>query len=529
MHDRQHWKVAAPCTFMFLLLLIGLAIGLIPGQAPLPRSEIVDLTYAQYQGVSLYNGVDQFLGMRYARPPVKGLRWRAPQDPEQSDDVQDAISFGPLCPGVSQALSDTVAEDCLFVNVWRPKNASVDSNFPVWVFIQGGGYATLANANFNGSDVVHQSGNGLVNGDLNAGLLDQRKLFNWVQQHIRSFGGNPDRVVIHGDSAGAGAVAHHLAAYGGMDMNLFVGAVAESSFWPTTRTVSGMELQFRRFSDKVGCGHAHDRLSCLRGVDMKTIQKNHVNAPFPGGSGSPVPLWYFLPVVDGDLIPDRLYRSFKKGEFIHVPIMVTDDSNEGTGFAYDATSSEDVSRFLRNNYPGLGDDQLEQIEVAYPSLQNLPGHGAYFPLAAAAYGESTFTCPGNYIAASVSKFFSSDHVWNYRCNIRDPTEISEGMGVPHVFELPAIFGLNATNQAADSLATTNAAIVPVVMSYYISFVKSLNPNKFRYETAPVWNSWGNGTGHRLRVQTNATAMEVIPWAQAQRCSMWRALAAHMEQ
>jgi carboxylesterase type B len=121
----------------------------------------------------------------------------------------------------------------------------------VWLFIQGGGYADNANFNFNGSEVVKQSGYDTVfvnfnyrvgalgflasedirkDGDLNAGLLDQRKVLAWVQQHIRQFGGDPNHVVIHGDSAGAGSVAHHLTAYDGRDMNLFVGAVAESTF-----------------------------------------------------------------------------------------------------------------------------------------------------------------------------------------------------------------------------------------------------------------------------------------------------------
>lgn len=460
------------------------------------------------------------------------------------------IQFGPLCPGVSQTIKDTIDEDCLFVNVWRPSSASVDAKLPVWVFIQGGGYANLANANFNGSDVVHHSGNDIIlvnfnyrvgalgflasedirkNGDLNVGLLDQRQLLSWVQQHIGSFGGDPDHVVIHGDSAGAGSVAYHMTAYGGTDLNLFVGAVAESSFWPTTRTVAEMEFQFQDFANKVGCGGAQDILSCLRGTEIATIQKHNRDAPFPGAGNGPTPLWYFLPVIDGGLITERLYSSFQNGNFIRVPVIVTDDNNEGTDFGYNAQSASEVSQFLKSNYPGLNDDHLETINNAYPHVKELPNHAPYFPLASAAYGESTFTCPGNYIAASVSKFLSSDHVWNYRCNIHDPTEISKGKGVPHVFELPAIFGLGSTNQPADSLATSNAPIVPIIMNYYISFIKSLNPNKFKDDTAPTWRPWGNGTGERIRIQTNATAMEAVPSAQAERCSMWRGFAREMEQ
>lgn len=73
---------------MALLLISGLLGGLLSEtfEAPnLPRSEIVDLGYSRYQGVS-YDGVDEFLGMRYAKPPVEDLRWRAPEDPEDTGD-----------------------------------------------------------------------------------------------------------------------------------------------------------------------------------------------------------------------------------------------------------------------------------------------------------------------------------------------------------------------------------------------------------------------------------------------------------
>lgn len=442
-----------------------------------------------------------------------------------------------------------MGEDCLFINVWRPTTASANASLPVWFFIQGGGYADNSNANYNGSEVVEQSGHDIVfvnfnyrvgalgflageavrqNGDLNAGLLDQRKALLWVQKYIRHFGGNPEHVVVHGDSAGAGSVAHHLTAYGGRDENLFVGAVAESTFWPTQRTVAEMEFQYKRFVKDVGCDDASDALDCLRSVDIQTIQKYNVDKPFPGGSKSPAPLWYFLPVVDGGLVPDRLYRLFEQDRLVHVPLIVTDDSNEGTDFAYNATSPAEVAQFMNNNYPGLSDCQLKTINKAYPRMDPLPKHAAYFPSAAAAYGEATFTCPGNHMAASMSRYFSSGKVWNYRYNVRDPTNIANGMGVPHVFDLPAIFGLGQTDEPAYSYATINAAIVPITMDYYLSFIKALNPNTFRNENAPVWQSWGNGTGQRLKLQTNSTEMEEVPQAQVERCKLWQKFAGAME-
>lgn len=84
--------------FMVLLVIVGLVVGLVLGLASgtsassLPRSGIVDLGYSQYQGLSLHNGIDEFLGIRYARPPVGEFRFRAPQDPLKTNEVLDASS-----------------------------------------------------------------------------------------------------------------------------------------------------------------------------------------------------------------------------------------------------------------------------------------------------------------------------------------------------------------------------------------------------------------------------------------------------
>lgn len=69
---------------MALILIAGLLGGLLSAAPEMPRSATLNLGYSRYQGLSLHNGVDEFLGMRYAQPPAKDLRWRAPQDPEHT-------------------------------------------------------------------------------------------------------------------------------------------------------------------------------------------------------------------------------------------------------------------------------------------------------------------------------------------------------------------------------------------------------------------------------------------------------------
>ena len=76
--------------FMMLLAIAGIIVGVLTSSHSEPHSAVVDLGYARYQGRSLYNDVDEYLGMRFAKPPLDDLRFRAPEDPESSSDVQDA-------------------------------------------------------------------------------------------------------------------------------------------------------------------------------------------------------------------------------------------------------------------------------------------------------------------------------------------------------------------------------------------------------------------------------------------------------
>ncbi|KAH1489384.1 hypothetical protein KXW25_007403 [Aspergillus fumigatus] len=120
----------------------------------------------------------------------------------------------------------------------------------------------------------------------------------------------------------------------------------------------------------------------------------------------------------------------------------------------------------------------------------------------------------------------SDKVWNYRYNVQDPPRIAAGLGVTHTFDLQAIFGLNYGSSVSSSMRDINAPIIPVVMHYYISFIRTLNPNLLKADSAPFWKPWGDG--ERLKVQTNATAMETVSAVQWDRCSLWKRLAPVLE-
>ncbi|KAK3335513.1 Alpha/Beta hydrolase protein [Cercophora scortea] len=562
-----------------------------PGKAP-----VVDLNYTVYEGLSLANGVSAFLGMRYASPPVGDLRWRAPAKPSRTSTVQKATQFQPICLGINNPYpAGGQDEDCLFVNVWAPTNATSQSQLPVWVFIQGGGYVSLTNANWNGAEVVQKSGHNIVmvnfnyrvgmwgflaservreDGDLNAGLLDQRMLLAWVKAHIASFGGDPNHVVIHGASAGAGSVAMHMVAYGGRNDDLFVGAMAESVFFPAQPAVTDLEYQFDRVAQQTGCDSVprDNQLSCLRGKDVAALQAaNHVQQ-FPGRPDPPLPLFYFTPCIDGDLLRDYPYKLFRDGRFVKVPVLFGTSANEGSVFAVNADTQADVSMFLRNNYPHLSANETDAVLAHYPLLPSLPNHAPWYPTASQAYGEATFICPNvnvlNEIHAgmlsSAATTLTSTNTTNttntnpipitqtdqppvfaYRFNVQDEGNTAAGLGVPHLFDAAAIFGPDNIGGASASYKTYNAPVVPLFMSYWISFIRRLDPNPHRSEGSPVWRRWGGGGGEmgvvkdgdrsggggmsQLIVETGNTRMETVPADERVRCLFWLSLGDTLEQ
>ncbi|TQN74010.1 putative secreted lipase, partial [Colletotrichum shisoi] len=528
-------------------------------EANLPRVT-VDLGYTRYSGNVLPSGVNQFLGMRFAAPPIGNLRWRAPQDPEPKEGTTDAIDVRRLLPSCrSSAISLTESqfgptclatevtyptsgqdEDCLYVNVWSPNNTTPDSKLPVWLFIQGGGYTSNANPNWNGSQVVDVSGKNIVfvnfnyrvglwgflaservrkDGDLNAGLLDQRQVMKWVQTHISKFGGDPNHVVIHGLSAGAGSVALHLAAYGGRDDKLFVGAMSESVFFPAQPRVPELEYQFDKTVEKVGCKDDKDQMGCLRGKDIKAIQDANLALPFPGRSANPH--FYWTPCIDGDMLRDYPYRLYEKGSFIKMPVLFGTGTNEGSVFAANVATQEGFVSFMTDNYPKLTKNETGPMLEKYPLLAPLPNHNAWFPSTSQAYGETTFICPGNIVMDAYAAANRSSTSWSYRFNVQDNQNTASGLGVPHVFEAPAVFGIDAC-PTPESFRTYNRPIVPLMMNYWISFIRSLNPNTYKLNGAPAWDAWGRNQS-RYVFELDKNRMENVDEGQNSRCRFWESI------
>lgn len=367
----------------------------------------------------------------------------------------------------------------------------------------------------------------------NNGLWDQVKALEWVKSNIARFGGDPNHVVIGGDSAGAGSVAYHLTRAGGKDQGLFVGAAGESVSFSTVLTIDQSQYLYDTFAIRAGCA-VKDSLSCLRSKSTAELQAANVNVqPLPGAQNPQLFAWN--PVVDGDFIKDVPYDAFKKGLFVRVPVIMGDDTNGGTIFTpRDTSTIAQFNTFLHDQFPLLTLQDLETIVGLYPNAKesSCPEKGCRWRQISDAYGQMRYMCPGlfvsdQYVSHGVSKS------WAYRWNVEDDDQMSQGIGVPHTVEVHAIFGPTNTRGGAPKsyyAGKANANAVKVAQAYWASFITTLDPNTKRAAGAAEWEAWSGDNKSRIVVNTGGeTEMEVVDGGLKKACDFFAEIGSRIRQ
>ncbi|KAF8168680.1 Alpha/Beta hydrolase protein [Mycena galopus ATCC 62051] len=405
---------------LHLLQTIATAVLLTVPFAGAQTSPIVDLGYAQYQGaVNTANNISHFLGIRYAAAPLGDLRFRAPQPPVNMTGIQPATAEPNECfqaptgqsatnPLETRASEIVQTEDCLFLNVYYPSNGAgaPSAGLPTVVWIHGGGYLAGAASSFNGEDIIAQSNRGVVvaliqyrlgvfgflpgtavkeNGALNAGLLDQDFAMRWVNQHISKFGGDPSKVTIWGESAGAGSVLQHVVANGGRtEPQLFRGAITSSTFLPSQYQFNDPipELLFSEVVAQTNCTSATDAMACLRAADATTLETANNNINLDGFFGT----FTMVPVVDGVFITQRPTLSLLEGKVNGEALLSVTNTFEGTVFVNQGVNVT-ATQYSLNLFPHFGTAQANTVGALYANL------GTELFQVDAVQGESIFICP----------------------------------------------------------------------------------------------------------------------------------------
>jgi carboxylesterase type B len=369
-----------------------------------------------------------------------------------------------------------------------------------------------------------------ANGDLNAGLLDQRFVLQWVQRYIHLFGGDPKRVVLGGASAGAASVDIHMSAYGGRNDGLFIAVAAESQSFGSQMRVEDAQYQYDGLVQRTGCGASSDTLACLRKTDISVLAKNNAAMPIPGGAGGnpvfpysgkllfpssisdEVPMLTILTdVIDGDFIREKTYDAYANARYIRVPAIFGDVTNEGTLFTPAGINNyNDVNNFLKNNFVKLTASQLAQIDFMYPKAETFAG-GTYWRTAANVYGDMRYTCPGIWMATILDR--DSMPVYLYNWDIASAKNIANGLGVTHTDESNSIWG---TAQSLPQSASNS-----LIQGYWQSFIRTGgDPNALRLAGSPEWGTLDRNNQSRMHFVADPknSGMAKIPAAQNTRCN-----------
>jgi para-nitrobenzyl esterase len=312
---------------------------------------VVETTYGPVRGGD-DGRVRTWRGLRYAAPPVGDLRFRAPEAPRRSTEVVDATSFGPACPqpvfpNMPLDLGAPQGEDCLRLNVWAPSDTRPGDGKPVMVWLHGGAYVLGSSSQslydgrrLVGDDVIVVTVNyrlgalGFVDlssfnrrFDSNVGLRDALAALVWVRDNIAAFGGDPRRVTLFGESAGAGMVTTLLASPAAA--GLFAGAIAQSS--PATSVYD--RERARRVAEALldRLGVAGSETQRLIDVPLEAILAasqqvfDEVPVRNPGTLA-------FVPIVDGDVLDDYPVKLAQEGRSHPVPLIIGTNKHEAALF-----------------------------------------------------------------------------------------------------------------------------------------------------------------------------------------------------
>ncbi|WP_280448980.1 carboxylesterase/lipase family protein [Nocardia brasiliensis] len=275
-----------------------------------------------------------FRGVPYARPPVGARRFAAPVPVLPWDGVRDALEFGPPVPQKGWAGADS--GDCLTLNVWSPDLGA--ARLPVLVWIHGGAYlegessnphhdgALLAAAGAVVVSMNYRTGvegfAHIIGAPANRGLLDQAAALRWVRDNVAAFGGDPGRVTVFGQSAGAGSVAALLVMPSAA--GLFQRAIAQSV--PGTYFAPGLAAAISAsIAAEVGAGADIDELSTISPRALIDATGTVIaKMPDEVESWGPMALTPtpFSPVVDGDVLPCAPWQALADGAARGVDVLV---------------------------------------------------------------------------------------------------------------------------------------------------------------------------------------------------------------
>ncbi|MCY4075621.1 MAG: carboxylesterase family protein [Acidobacteria bacterium] len=495
--------------------LAVLAAGSASAQVVLSPDTTVAVTGGEVQGAASErnSSIVAFRGIPFAAPPVGDLRWAPPAPVVPWNGVRDASQPGATCVQNAGMLGDEAQnEDCLFLNVWAPRETTEPR--PVLYWIHGGGYTGGSGSTdiydgtalaADGAVVVTINYRLNVFGFLahpalsaespqgasgNYGVMDMVAGLEWVRDNIAAFGGDPDRVTIFGESAGGGAVMSVMVVP--QAAGLFHGAIAQSNWingWdrPLDEPARGWEAaetQGLRVAEALGVtgGDALAAMRAASAAEVLEASNADTGSPFTGRGN----VW--APNVDGWIIPDDPLAMYRTGRQHDVPLITGLNGNEGSlmTLGMDIADAEAFAAHVRDVYPDLAPELLAHYDTSSPEAAKAAIdkliHDLYFAGPVRAHAEAH---------AGVSS-----PAWLYHFTHVPPTPWGESLGSHHAAELVYVFGSltrpERGSEAPAGLTTlgaytdTDMRLSETMRGYWVQFAATGDPNRADLPAWPVF-------------------------------------------
>ena len=513
------------------IALAGCAACLGAPLAAQQATPVVQTDKGQIQGLE-QDGVDAFLGIRYAAAPVGDRRFQPPTAPEAWRGIADATGMGAPCmqlytpsgprtsgltrqiQGIFPTLSESKIdnEDCLFLNVWTP-DASTGSR-PVMVWFHGGGYDYGSGGwpAYNGrnlaehGDVVVVTVNHRLNafGYLNlaekfgedfaasgnVGNLDLVRSLEWVRDNIAAFGGDPDNVTIMGESGGGSKVSH-LMAMPAAD-GLFHKAIVQSG----PGVISGKPGEAAEYAAAIleAAGvETVEQLRALPAEDLIAAIRKATPARAGFGQGP-----RFGPIADGTIVPRDPFLPTAPEQSRDIPLMIGYNKDEMTLFLaaqpwFGLIDDAALDGMVR----GMGEEAVATV-AAYRKM-----HPDYSPTHIASAAMGARFVRGTYLLADQQSRSADAPVFVYRLTWETP--VGDGiLKSPHTLDIPLMFD-NVDMSAALVGTGEDAQVMGRMMSdAWIAFARTGRPAS---DLLPEWQPYTVGARNVMELDTTPQIVE----------------------
>ncbi|MCU0396777.1 MAG: carboxylesterase family protein [Cyclobacteriaceae bacterium] len=455
------------------------------------KTPIVNTTSGNLSGLKSDDGkVTIFKGVPYAKPPVGELRWKAPQPVKPSANVRECKDFSPSAMQNTPqpfmmwteefiAPPESLSEDCLYLNIWTPSTSN-KAKLPVLVWIHGGAFVSgsASCAVYDGEalareGIVYVSINYrlgifgfLAHPELsietphhasgNYGIMDQIEALRWIKENITSFGGDPEKVTIAGQSAGSMSVQSLVASP--LTKGLFRGAIAQSgaTLNRPTKSLEEAEKEGQSLSQKTGTF----TIEALRKLPADSLLK----------LGNTMPFGTFAPITDGYVIPEDMRTIFSNKKHNDVPLMAGWVMGDG---ALMRSTPQTVEQFKAMATSLYGDHAKEFLEL-FPA-----GTEEEIKTSQDKLGLMNFAAFPDYLWAISNRSNSFLYQFSYI-----PTDKPgfPNYGAFHTSEVP--YALHTLNKWNRPWQNSDYLVEHTMSAYWINFVKTGNPNG---KNVPEWN------------------------------------------